>query len=168
MYSAASELTLSQQFGVVSKDEYYENKYERVKHLLSNTVTLGRRSCSTLNGINKNKSQQRTTIYASGSVLCDWDTYADGTPDAFIYGIKYLSRGYSIDYYNQNIVPIKVTSSIDSTSTSPVHNSIIDTNGDGGYTKKAFTTSIYSVTYHDYMYFGEDPLVNEIDVETTM
>ena len=168
MYSAVSEPTLLQQFGVVCKELYYDEKYFEVKSSIGKDNNYALRSCSTLGQISNNKSQYKYTTYATGQVLCGWAGYSGGTDDAYVNGIQYISRGYDIDYYNQTIVPIEVFSHIDSTQLAPVQLPITVTFGDGGFTARSFTTAIDSYTEYDYLYYGEDPLQLKVVVDTVL
>lgn len=167
-YSAASERTLLQQFGMVYKDTYYQQKLNMVRTSLGNEHNYALRFYTTLNSISTNRSQQNLTIYATGQVLCPWSEYKGGTIDAYVEGIQYKSKGFDINYYNQTIIPIKVLSTIDSTSHDPVQNPDTEGDGEGGFTKKSFTTTIRSEDVSAYLYYGEDPLQLKRTVSTYM
>lgn len=168
MYSAVSEITLPQQFGVVCADKYYNLKYDEVSSSLAFDGSYSLRSCSTLNSISNNKSQQKVTVYATGQVLCEWEPYIGGTNDAYVQGIQYISRGFDVDYYNQTIIPITISSVINNVQHAPVQNPITESDGEGGYTTKSFTTQIESWSTQDYLYYGEDPLQIKMTNSTYM
>jgi hypothetical protein len=69
-YSAATEHTLLQQFGIVYKDTYYQDKLNALKASLGKEHNYSLRFYKTLNSISNNRSQQNLTIYATGQVLC--------------------------------------------------------------------------------------------------
>lgn len=184
LYSNTTEDTVGRNLGLVYKDKYYNDKYDKIKSILNSGLISNiytdddktiyeqysniTKSCCVLDSASTNKQKEDLTYYVKGNVIANYKPYYGGSTDSYIEGVEYNLGTYEVDYYNRIVIPYRVTSEVNSKHTGPVQNLISEGNIDGGFTYKSFSTKIRSVTDFEYIYAGEEPLKTTETSNTTM